>query len=216
MKRVVVPLQQFVRPGGVVVALPLYKQVPVAWLFNWLLMGKSPCVGLVGTDGVVLPLAMERMVGDALAAFPLFEWLVVFEHDMVPPLDAFDRVMGYGDGCDVVGSMYFMHEPPHGLMACDLVGGKFEQVSEGRTQEMIDSPGLYRVDGVAMGFTAIRRRVLVGWDVSVPMWQPLPPMVGHDLHFCFEAVRQGFSVHLDSGLRCQHLTEVPIGWQDRL
>lgn len=77
---------------------------------------------------------------------------------------------------------------------------------------MADNPGMHEVDAVAMGFTAIRRRVLERWDRSVPMWQPLPPMVGQDLHFCHEARKQGWRVWVDSGLRCAHLSELAVDY----
>lgn len=203
------------------VAFPLYRQVPVDWLFNWLQMIKDPLVGHVATEGMYLPQAMETLVAMAFEHVPAFERLVVFEHDMIPPLDAFNRIAQYKPEHDIVGSIYFKHQHPYHVMAwMQIDKPRFSPLTRDVVRTMVESPALYQVDGVAMGFTSIHRRVFENWNPDVPMWTPTPPMVGHDLHFCNEAKKpqhgpdkdQGFKIWVDSGIGCGHLTLVPIGY----
>ena len=157
-------------------------------------------------------MAMDAITKTAKQKYTNWEWLVVMEHDMVVPTDAFNRLAHYGDEHDIVGAAYVMHEPPHKLMAFVRRGEKFEVFSPERAKEVVDKPGLYECDGVPMGFTAIRRRVFDNWNPDVPMWQPTAEMPGHDIHFCNEARKQGFRIWLDTTIQPGHLTEMSIDY----
>lgn len=201
------------RTQKLVLALPLYRTVPVSWLFNYIQMDKSHVAATVGTEAIYLPMAMNQIVGEAFKQCPDFDRLVVMEHDMIVPLDALERICQYRDEHDIVGSMYFKHEYPYHVMAWMQVEPPYySPLTAERTKFMHDNPALYEVDGVAMGFTAIRRQVFEQWDQRVSMWDAVAPLIGHDLHFCNEAKKQGFKVWLDSGIGCGHLTTIPIGY----
>ncbi len=196
-----------------VVAFPLYRQVPVAWLFQWLGMEKDHIVGTVGTEAIYLPMAMRQLVDMAYQSCPNFDRVVFYEHDMIPPQNAFNRIAQYGEEHDVVGTMYFKHQWPYHIMAWMQVQPPlYSPLTAEVCKEMYETPALYEVDGVAMGFTSVSRRVFDQWDRSISMWDPTPPLIGHDLHFCNEAKKQGFKVFLDSGIGCGHLTQIPIGY----
>jgi hypothetical protein len=224
VKRIAIPFHQHVTADQtIVIACPMYRQLPVSWLFNWWRlqaggqMGLSHCIGLVAVEGARLPIAMQRIVSTALQKFPTLEWLVVWEDDIEPPLDAFDRVASYDDRFDIVGSLNFMHEPPYRPTAFTLGGTEteptFDHVPPEVLRAWVADPGLKQVDAVAMGFTAIRRRVLDAVD-PVQMWQPVWPMQGQDIQACWTAGKQGFRVALDPQMHCGHLTERSIGYQD--
>jgi hypothetical protein len=201
-------------PGRIVVAFPLYRQLPVQWFFTYLNMEKDPIIGTVATEGIYLPMAMETMVVMAFEKFGT-DWdrLVVWEHDNIPPVDAFNRIANYGEEHDIVGSVYFKHDWPHHIMAWMQVDKpRYSPLTADVVATMVDYPALYEVDGVAMGFTSIKREVFEQWPEGVSMWNPTPPLAGHDLHFCNEAKKAGFKVWLDSGIGCGHLTLVPIGY----
>jgi hypothetical protein len=197
---------------NILVAMPLYKQVPVSWFLSWSAMDKSRCTELLALEGVYLPRAMDQLVRAALKR-PDWEFLVSFEHDMIVPTDAFDRVASYPDHCDIVSATYFEHGKPYGLMAWERLDGVFHQFTPARARYVLSDPGLHEVDGVPMGFTAIRRRVLEEWDDS-SMWHS--DQRTHDLQFCLEAKRQGRSIYLDTALRCGHLSEVSIDYANFL
>jgi hypothetical protein len=217
VKRIAIPLHKTVTADQtLVVACPMYRHLSVAWWYNWELMEKRPCAGLVSIEGVHLPLGMRRLVETAYEKFVGWDRLVVLEDDVAPPPDAFERIALYDDAYDIVGSFHVKHDRPHQLMAWRYRpgnGSRYQHVTDDEVRTMAATPDLHEVDGVAMGFTSIHRRVLDNWDHDrAPMWQPLPPMEGQDLHFCHEAKKQGFRVWMDSGLWCDHLTEVPIGY----
>lgn len=207
-------------PGGyqqakqrIVVAFPFYQTVSVVWFFQWTQMKKTSLVGQVATQGIYLPMAMKHVVDMAFEhCGDNWDRLVIYEHDMIPPTNGFDLMANHGPEFDIVGSVYFKHEAPHHVMAWGQTRPPFfSPLTREVTQDMVEHPALYEVDGLAMGFTSIHRRVFEQWDKSVPMWEPAPPLVGHDLHFCNEAKKQGFKVWLDSGIGCGHLSEVEIG-----
>jgi hypothetical protein len=195
------------------VAFPLYRQVPVDWFFNWLKMEKEPVTATVATDGAYLPLALMTMIEMALNEYKDWDRIVIFEADMIPPENAFTRVAEYGDEYDIVGSIYFRHEFPYHVNVCMQVDYPMHSpLSAEAVRIMKDNPALYEVDGVSTGFTSISRRVLENWDPAVEMWMPQAPFIAHDMHFCHEAKKQGFKVWVDSGIGCGHLTEMPIGY----
>lgn len=208
----------------IVVAWPLYRTVPVQWLFNWTQAEReygANIAAVVGTEAVYLPMAMHQLINEAFRKCPDFDRLVVMEHDMIPPVNAFERIAQYSDEHDIVGTMYFKHDWPHHVMAWMQVKAPYySPLTAEVTKQMVDTPALYEVDAVAMGFTAIRRQVFEDWNPDVPMWDPTLPLVGHDLHFCNEAKKpqhgpnkdQAFKVWVDSGIGCGHLTTLPIGY----
>ena len=82
------------------------------------------------------------------------------------------------------------------------------------TKQLIENPGLYPVDGVGMGLCSISRRVIDNWDHDrYSMWKPTPPIIGHDLQFCWAAAQQGFRVYLDTGLVCGHEARQVISYR---
>lgn len=201
--------------GKIVVGFPLYRQVSTNWFSNWICMDTGPVVGKVVVDGTLLPKAVELLVKMAFEHYPEWDRLVFFEHDVIPPLDAFNRIAEYQDEHDIVAGMTFMHEPPHHIMAGVQVDGGFAPLTAELTKAMVEQPALYEVDTVPMGFTSIARRVFEQWNPQVPMWCRDSRLIGHDLHFCIEAKKQGFKVWLDSGIKCGHLTLLPIGYEDQ-
>ena len=207
-----------------VVAWPLYRTVPVQWLFNWVKMERehgANIAAVVGTEAVYLPMAMHELINQAFIECPDFDRLVVMEHDMLPPHDAFERIAQYGPEHDIVGTMYFKHDYPyHSMVWLQVQPPRYSPLTAEIVKTMVDTPALYEVDAVAMGFTSISRRVFEGWNPDVPMWDPILPLVGHDLHFCNEAKKpqhglnkdEAYRVWVDSGIGSGHLTLVPIGY----
>ena len=195
------------------VAFPMYRQLPVDWFINWLKMEKEYVIATIATDGAYLPLALAMMVEQATEQYPDWERMVIFEQDMIPPPNAFTRIAEYGDDYDIVGSIYFKHEYPYHVNVCMQVDGiNMSPLTAEAVRLLKDNPALYEVDGVSTGFTSVNRKVFENWDPKVDMWMPKAPFVGHDMHFCHEAKKQGFKVWVDSGIGCGHLTMVPIGY----
>jgi hypothetical protein len=195
------------------VAFPLYRQVPVDWFFNWLKMDKESVAATVACDGAYLPLALMQMVKMALNDYDDWDRFVIFEQDMIPPVGGLARIADYDDDYDIVGSIYFKHEWPYHVNVCVQADyPNFSPLTAEAVKIMKENPALYEVHGVSTGFTSISRRVFEEWDPTVEMWMPQAPFIAHDMHFCHQARQQGFKVYVDSGIGCGHLTEMPIGY----
>lgn len=209
-----VPLDQ----RKLIVGFPLYKQVPAAFFMNYLNMDKREVVYTIAINGVYTPTAMQQMVDSALRIGkddPGAQWerLVVLEHDMIPPADGFARMASYGPDKHIVCAMYFQHYPPHLAIAMGPKNdgsGSVMPIGPDIVAVMAQTPALYEVSAVGLGFTAIHRDVLEQWDKSIPMFS-VDGNMSHDVWFCLRAREQGFNVFVDSAIQCDHLTEAAIG-----
>lgn len=208
-----------------VIAMPLMYQVPVSWFMNWLQIERDHVIGHCVTEAIYLPDAMATLVEQTFTQWPDFDRITVLEHDMIVPPDGVSRQAQYGYEHDIVGCVYVKHEWPHHCMAWMETQSPFYSPLTAETLKlMVDNPGLYEVDAVAMGFTSIARHVFEDWNPDVPMWKPPRDsgLVGHDLWFCHAAKMpvhgpnrdRAFKVWLDSGIGCGHLTLVPISYRD--
>ena len=199
--------------GRLLVAMPLYTHVSVAWFLSWCMLDKSAMVEHLAVRKLYLEASMCNMVASALKSNSGWDRMVVYEADMMPPVNALNRIADYPDQLDIVGSMYFQHPAPHRpLVYAQVDENHYTALLPNQIDEMMAKPGVYPVDAVGLGFTSIHRRVLEKWDPAVPMFAG--GELGHDMWFSREAKRQGFMVHVDSGIECSHLTEWPVGYQD--
>ncbi len=200
-------------PGKLIVGFPLYHQVSAKFFTNYLKMDRSAVIDEIIIDGPPIVDAMNWIVGLAMENKE-FDRLVVFEHDMIPPKDAFTRVAAYGPDIDIVGSFYFRHEPPHEVYV--YLDGL--SINPQTVENWCGAPALYHCHGIGMGFTSISRRVLENWDPDIPMFDMRGrwidrdrDAISHDLWFCHHARNQGYTIYADSAIVCGHLTEVEIG-----
>lgn len=196
------------------VGLIFYKKVSAAWVMNWLSVDKS-CVAETGAVnfGTVI-VALNTLVQGALTQ-PGWDRLVIVEDDMIMPLDALNRISAcHTPEQAIVGSVYFSHRPPHEVIAYIKHEDRHWPLSPQTVEEWCAKPGLYQVDAVGGGFFSVARHVLEQWDASVPMFAINDRLLTQDLWFCHEAKKQGHQIFLDTGIVCDHLTEVPIGMAD--
>lgn len=165
-------------------------------------------VGIGVAKGVYTPKAMEYLLAEALEDK---DWnrLVTLETDNIPPDFGLRRAALHTQ--DIVGSMYFRHEPPHEAV-CYVIGedDEFHALTPQSVDEWSKKPALYRCGSVGFGFTSIARRVFENWDKSIPMFRVDDRFQSHDLWFCYWANKQGFEVYVDTQLQLHHLTELPI------
>lgn len=205
------------RTGGrLLVSLPLYHMVPASWFVRFLEVDKSPMVDVLATRKLYLAKSMQTMVAAALKAADVgrgWDRLLVWEADVLPPRDALVRIAQYPDHLDIVGGIVFQHVPPHNpIVFKQHDEDHFVALHLSQVNEMMDAPGLYPVDGIGLGFTSIHKRVLQNWDPNTFMFGG-EHVLGHDMWFSREAKRQGFSIHVDTGIACHHLSEVSIGYE---
>jgi hypothetical protein len=180
-------------------------------------MDRGAVQGTILVDGAYLTQAMDHIVSNALSQEVDWERLVIYEHDMIPPLDAFNRIANeYPPDADIVGSFYFRHEPPHNAVVyIQQPDDSYGPLTSETVKEWTDKPALYAIDAVGFGFTSIHRSVLEDWDKSIPMFSMDETYGSHDLWFCHHAIEQGFNLSVDSGIVCGHLTKwATIGLKD--
>jgi hypothetical protein len=185
-------------------------------------MGKGPLVAQLATNGAALASAMQQLVDRAFSQVgDQWDYLVFYEHDMIPPLDAFDRVAEYNpEEHHIVGAMYFARQPPHSPTVSMKLDRGANQAPDyvyptpELTKQMVEAPALYEVESVGTGFTAIHRTVFEKWDKNIRMWEAQEPILVHDMWFCLKAKEQGFKVWVDSGIVCGHITERAVSYDD--
>jgi hypothetical protein len=196
------------------VGFPLYKQVSATFFAKWMNMDTTHVTTTITINGAYVIDSVVAMVERALI---LDNWdrLVIFEHDMIPPSDALTRIARYTPEQAVVGSMYFGHPIPHtAIVYIEQSDGAYDPISPDTVRDWCANPQLYRCDAVGFGFTSIARRVLEDWPLGEPMFATSKTLGSHDLWFCKRAREQGHHVYVDTGIVCDHLTEVPIGYAD--
>lgn len=201
--------------GRILLCLPLYTHVSTAWLIAFLQLDRAPVVDLLAVRKLYLAASMTKMCESAMQRDG-WDRMVVLEADMMPKPDALNRIAQYPDDqLDIVGCMYFQHALPHDpVVYSQFDENHFTALHRSQVDEMMAAPGLYPVDAVGMGFTSIHRRVFDNWDPDTILWGGEKADLGHDMWFCREARRQGFTVHVDSGLECGHLTELPVTYEN--
>jgi hypothetical protein len=200
--------------GRLLLGLPLYTHVSTNWFIRFLSIDRSSVVDTIAIRKMYLASAMDHMVSQALESND-WDRLVVYEADMMPPLECLNRIAGYPDSLDIVGSIYFQHPPPHVPVVYNQVDDEhWKPLHHSQIKPMMDRPGLYPVDAVGMGLTSIHRRVFEKWNPEIGMFGGEQRGIGHDMYFCRGARAQGFSVHVDTGIHCGHLTEWPITYEN--
>jgi hypothetical protein len=193
------------------VCLPLYRSLSSKFFAQWLRLGKDHVSGIGVCDGIHLSAAFTTLVQQALETDG-WERLVFLEHDVLPPLEVFDRMAWLKPEHEIVGSVVFGHEQPHNVFAYIEKDGNHHSLSADTVHEWCEQPALYPVDAVGMGCTSVARHVLEDWDPTVRMFHIDDQLYGsQDMWFCDKARQQGRKVFVDTHVVCDHLTEVPIG-----
>ncbi len=155
-----------------------------------------------------------------------FDYLVFTEHDNVLPDGWLDLVESYNPKTQpIVALPYFGKTADdqrpipgylrkHGKRHID---GMFERLTEDELKEMgigrdadPRKKGVYSVDVVGMGATAIHRDVLLNWPRKRLPWfqtKHVAPsgFMGQDVLFCREAKKQGYDILLDTRLVAKHI-----------
>jgi hypothetical protein len=195
-----------------VLGMPLYHWVPAYFFQHYLNLNHSPVVANITVNGAYITSSCEIIVDQALSFEQEWDRLVILEHDVLLPNDALVRAAQYGPEHAVVGAMIFQHSEPHSAMVyVEQPDGGVQTITPQTVKDWCEVPMLYRCDATSFGFVSIARHVLENWDPVLPMFTTDRVLGSHDLWFCRRARMQGFDVFVDTGVVCEHLTQVPIG-----
>lgn len=173
--------------------------------------------------GALVAMNMREVVASLLApSAPRWERLVILETDMLPPQDALIKHALHTE--PIVGSVYYLHEAPHHMIAMRDHGNGPAWMSKAEQKQIEDEPGLHAVDMVGMGLTSIARAVFEQWPAELPIFRTsiMPAAlhdpgtrgeVSHDYYFCLKARELQVPIFIDSSIVCDQLTIMPVGYR---
>lgn len=228
----------------IVIGLPLYGWVQAEWVQQFIQFQsqvarfnqttKQSFAGIISTINPYISTAMNEIIREALTS-DQWDYFLSIEHDMVMPADLMERLQDYNPKeHPIVGILYFGRVQEDQRPVAGYLN-EFRRLNAQELDSMLREPGLYPVDWVPMGCTAIHRSVFENWEKRTPWFrQHETPkgVMGHDVDFCTRAKKQGFPIHLDTKISAGHLgtwkstlvthmatrkfnTEIGEGWDPR-
>lgn len=211
------------KSGGnrILLVLPLYGMVYAEWVQQFLKFQQSLArfnaerklgfAGIISTITPYVDFAMNELVNVALTE-DSWDYMVVLEQDNIAPPGLMERVYNYDTSVHhVVSTLYFGRvqddqRPIAGFYDRDKV---FDRMSPDATEDALREPGLYEVDWVGMGCTAIHRSVFTSWPKRKLPWfinpQRRGKAMGHDVNFCTGAKDLGCRVWVDTREVAAHI-----------
>lgn len=151
----------------------------------------------------------NSMVTAALA-IPGWDYGLFLEHDHSFPTNLLELVGEYTD--PVVGGLYFnrvVEDPQPVVYNWNPTRTAIGRLQPYQMAPILETRGLYEVDVIPMGCTAIRRDVFENWPKDLPWFSsPTSPKNGKamsdDVFFCRHAQEQGYTIKVDSRIIPKH------------
>jgi hypothetical protein len=167
------------------------------------------------TSGQYIQDAHNSMVKAALE-IPGWNYLLFLEHDHVFPSNLLETVAEYTD--PVVGALYFnrvYNDPQPVCYYWNPTRTAIGRLQPYQVAPLLEKRGLYEVDVVPMGCTAIRRDVFENWPKDIP-WYASPTSakngkaMSDDVYFCRHAQEQGYVIKVDSRIIAKHVGLIDV------
>lgn len=132
------------------------------------------------------------------------------EHDHSFPTNLLEIISEYED--PIVGALYFnrvVEDPQPVVFNWNPTRTAIGRLQPYQMAPILEKRGLYEVDVVPMGCTAIRRDVFENWPKDLPFFSsPTSPKNGKamsdDVFFCRHAQEQGYTIKVDSRIIPKH------------
>lgn len=200
------------RKARILCLMPCYEMVYRRWFEHLLTLPRWERINYGIVSGATLPDSHNRVVKEALQRDD-WDYILWLEQDVLPPRDVFERVELYQQ--EIVGALMVRRAfPPQPLVFHDFyeAGGGCPPYEWSELRPWINQPGIYPVDIVHMGCTAIRRDV---FEKIGEQWYATPnnsdsSVMTDDIYFCRNARKHGFKVYLDTAMQCAHVG--PVEW----
>lgn len=131
------------------------------------------------------------------------EYIFFLDVGVIPPIDIIPKLMSHGK--DIVSALYFKNTYPYYPLA-------FKKTDNG-FQPIIDyDDGLIEVDGIGLGCCLIKRKI---FETIPEPWFDLPPssQISEDLYFCIKAKEAGYSIWVDTTIKCGHTGRIIVNEQ---
>lgn len=181
----------------VTIGVPIWKEpIHPIWYKHFLDLEKpNPCEYIFERT-IGIHRARRNIVRNASGEYVFF-----LDSDVLCPIDGLLRLLE--DGKDIVSGLYFKSTFPH-------TPQMYRKVGEDRYSPILDyDEGIVEVDGIGLGCCLIKKSVFE----SIPEpWFDLPALsdLSEDLYFCERAKRAGYTIYVDTRVKCGHISEVVV------
>lgn len=184
-----------------VLAVLTREIVPTRWAFAFREL-RLPAGTKVMPPIAGLPFDHGRNEAVREAIFEGATWLFFLDDDVIPPADAFERLVSHGR--PIVSGLYYRRNAPITPVMYYETSGLPTPITQFAYGKLIDA------DLVGAGCLAIHKSVFTAIDRPFE-WlmdrSDLPPRerVGEDMAFCRKARAAGFGIAVDTSVECHHL-----------
>lgn len=144
--------------------------------------------------------------------------ILFIDSDTIPPAGALEKLLEADQ--DIIGGVYRFRVPPYRVLAFWYLDGHYVPMDKIPEDEVI------AVDGIGMGCTLIKMDVFdkvempwyyAGYIDYVSPYDKRKKIedferrfIGEDLHFCEKAFLAGYKIHLHTGVKADHITQIFI------
>jgi GT2 family glycosyltransferase len=129
--------------------------------------------------------------------------LIFLDADMVYPPDTITKLLGHDK--DIVGALTFKRWPNFEPLL--FAGEPYKMI-------LIDPipDGLVKVTATGTGCLLIKTSVFEDIYPWFYFSKHEGKPVGEDINFCYDAVKAGYSVYVDTAIRTEHLCNTRVNW----
>lgn len=188
----------------VAVGIPLsWTHCPSDFFFSYAMMEKPAGYQLIRASSGPIDTMRNLICRKALELHCTH--LIFLDADMVYPEDTITRLLNHD--LDIVGALCFKKVPPFDPTL--LVGEPY------RATTLRDYPENEVIEVIGTGTACFLFNLNVLEDVPYPWFQfgktPQGRPIGEDIGFCYKAREAGYKVHVDTGIKTEHITLVRVG-----
>lgn len=203
--------------------MPVAHQIN-SWTFVHYMQHKDSIlrdIPVITYQGPYVHMNRNMIVHQAFRDYPLFDYLLMLDSDVLWPENVLERLQGYDHDAAVVTGLCFSTNWRRSVPLAQTAkfdGTGFIPIAYKEVERMVENPSLYKVDAAGMGCTAIRRDVFEKLAEDRPAWfeftkSPSGIEIFEDIGFCMKAAKAGYSIWVDSAVVYKHVSLFPYDEQ---